>query len=81
MKFKKSLQLSITLLIAASSMVTAASAQEKSSSTDAAKAAVKDHAACFESDIKIVDDLPKRPTKKSEQQIIDKIIHFTTCNP
>ena len=74
MKFKKTLQLSIALL-AASSFAGVASAQQKTANSDTT---AQNHAACFTSDIKIVDDLPKRPTSRSEQQIIDKIIHFVT---
>ena len=78
MKFKRTSQLSIALLVAVLSFAGVASAQEKATDEDATQAAVKDYAACFESDINIVDDLPKRATSKSEQRIIDKIIHFVT---
>ena len=78
MKFKRTSQLSIALLVAVLSFAGVASAQERATDKDATQATVKDHAACFESDINIVDDLTKRATSKSEQQIIDKIIHFVT---
>ena len=74
MKFKKTMQSSIVLL-AAFSMAGVVSAQDKSADADAA---VQSHAACFASDIKIVDDLPKKATSKTEQRIIDKIIHYVT---
>ena len=78
MKFKRTSQLLIALLVAVLSFAGVASAQERATDKGATQAAVKDHAACFESDIKIVDDLPKRATSKSEQRIIHKIIHFVT---
>ena len=78
MKFKITSQLSIALLGAVFSFAGVASAQESAADKDATQTAVKDHAACFESDINIVDDLPKRATSKSEQQIIDKIVRFVT---
>ncbi|MDB2686496.1 EF-hand domain-containing protein [Mariniblastus sp.] len=75
MKLKKSILLSIALIITAASTATA---QEKPPSKESTPAAVKDHADCFTRGIKIVDDLPKRPTKKTEQRLIDKVIHFVT---
>ena len=69
MKIEKSILWSIVLLFAASFMATVANAQEEPSGKESA---------CFDSDIKIVDNLPKKPTSKTEQHIIDKIIHFVT---
>ena len=80
MEFKRTSQLSIALLVAVLSFTGVAEAQENATDKDTTQAAVGDHVACFDSDINIVDDLPKRKraTSKSEQQIIDKIIHFVT---
>lgn len=80
MKLKKSLHLSFVMLVAASTMTAVASAQDKASEKNATQIATLSHSerACFADNEPIADNLPKRPTKKSEQQIIDKIIRFVT---
>ena len=82
MNVKNSFRLTTVLLAAVLAMATTASAQDKpvEKSLTKAPAVQSDSKAtsCFADDDPIVDHLAKHPTSHSEQQIINKIIHFVT---
>ena len=84
MKFKNSIRFSMTLLAIMSGLAGTTSAQEKPSDKElttvvaAPSASQNAETGCFADGDPIVDNLPKRPTSKNEQHIIDKILHLVT---